>query len=66
MKQGKIYQEKIKDLYKKDAEDNFILQENPIIALNIVSIEDNGKIVYLNSDVRQYEVIREITEGDSK
>jgi hypothetical protein len=28
------------------------IKENPIIALNIVSIEDSGKIVYLNSDVR--------------
>ena len=44
-----IYEEAIKDMYI----DNTI-KENPIIALNIVSIEDSGKIVYLNSDVRQY------------
>lgn len=28
---------------------------NPILALNIVSIEDSGKITYLNSDVINYE-----------
>ena len=28
---------------------------NPILALNIVSIEDSGKITYLNSDVIHYE-----------
>lgn len=29
--------------------------QNPILALNIVSIEDSGKITYLNSTLRQYE-----------
>jgi hypothetical protein len=33
-----------------------MLIDNPIIALNIVSIEDSGKITYLNSEVRQYQV----------
>ncbi len=47
-----IYTEAIKDLQINDN-----LFQNPIIALNIVSIEENGKIVYLNSDVRQYEKI---------
>ena len=28
---------------------------NPIIALNVVSIEDSGRIIYLNSDLRDYE-----------
>ena len=31
-------------------------QQHPIIALNVVSIEDSGKIVYLNNDVRKYTV----------
>ena len=44
-----IYNEKLKDLYK---EENPI--SNPILSLNIVSIEDSGKIVYLNSTVKQY------------
>ena len=48
-----IYNEAIKDMYI----DNTI-KENPIIALNIVSIEDSGKIVYLNSDVRQYKTTK--------
>lgn len=30
--------------------------QHPIIALNVVSIEDSGKIVYLNNDVRKYNV----------
>ena len=34
----------------------FKLKENPILALNIVSIEDSGKIVYLNNSVKQYNV----------
>lgn len=50
----KIYEEKISDLFVKDGE-NFNPVHNPIIKLNIVSIEDSGKINYLNSDVRQYE-----------
>ena len=50
-----IYEEAIKDMYINDT-----IKENPIIALNIVSIEDSGKIVYLNSDVRQYKT----TKGD--
>jgi hypothetical protein len=32
---------------------------NPVIALNVVSIEDSGKIVYLNSDIRSYEVVND-------
>lgn len=61
-----IYKEKLADLwidkdnsYYNGSIDNptdFELVKNPIIALNIVSIEDSGKIIYLNSTVRQYEV----------
>lgn len=49
-----IYEEHLSDLFI-NTEEGFQLKENPIIALNIVSIEDSGKIVYLNSDIRQYE-----------
>ena len=49
-----IYQNSLADLYiKKNNE--FILQEHPIIALNIVSIEESGKIIYLNSSIKKYE-----------
>ena len=60
-----IYNEKLADLwvdkddkYYQDNSKNpkdFELVSNPIVALNIVSIEDSGKIVYLNNDIRQYE-----------
>lgn len=61
-----IYNEKLADLWidkdkkhyaglGKDPED-FELIKHPIIALNIVSLEESGKIIYLNSSVRQYEV----------
>ena len=46
-----IYGERLKDLYIQNN-----LVSDPIIAINIVSIEDNGKIIYLNNEVRQYEV----------
>jgi hypothetical protein len=59
-----LYDEKLADLYidkdPKHFTDNsedpnaFELISNPIIALNIVSIEDSGKIVYLNSDIKKY------------
>ena len=60
-----IYNEKLADLwvdkddkyYPDDSKNpkDFELVSNPIVALNIVSIEDSGKIVYLNNDIRQYE-----------
>ena len=50
-----IYDQKLQDLWVKTT-DAYSLVEHPIIALNIVSIEDSGKITYLNSDIRQYEV----------
>ena len=31
--------------------------KHPMIALNVVSIEDSGKIIYLNSDIRQYDKV---------
>ena len=49
-----IYQNALKDLLQKDSDGVYKQKDNPIIALNIVSIEDSGKIVYLNSDVMQY------------
>ena len=54
---GSIFNEKLVDLYKKE-EGNLKPIDNPILALNVVSIEDSGKIVYLNSDLRQYEVTK--------
>ena len=64
--ENSIYNERIADLwvdkddkrYNDNPLDNphgFELVENPIIALHVVSIEESGRIVYLNSDVRQYE-----------
>lgn len=50
-----IYENSLKDLLQKDSDGKYKPKDNPIIALNIVSIEDSGKIVYLNSDVRQYQ-----------
>lgn len=56
-----ILNEKLADLWiEEDPKHNsgregYHLIDNPIIALNIVSIEDSGKIVYLNGDVVQYE-----------
>lgn len=46
-----LYKESVKDLLK---DSNPIA--NPRIALNVVSIEDSGKITYLNSDLRNYDV----------
>lgn len=68
-----IYDEKLADLWVDRDKDyyegsgyedphDFELIKNPIIALNVVSIEDSGKIIYLNSDVKKYEV----TKGDDK
>lgn len=61
-----IYNEKLENLLvKKDPKcnskaakdkDGYELVPNPILALNVVSIEESGKIVYLNSDIRRYDV----------
>ena len=45
-----MYEEKLLDLTK-----NGNLVEHPVLALNVVSIEDSGKIVYLNSDLIKYD-----------
>lgn len=61
-----IYNEKLENLLvKKDVKHNseavkdengYELEPHPILALNVVSIEESGKIVYLNSDIRRYDV----------
>ena len=43
-----MYNERLEDLWVKE-EDDYRLIEHPIIALNVVSIEDSGKIIYLNT-----------------
>ena len=45
-----LYKESLKDLLKDSKP-----IANPRIALNVVSIEDSGKITYLNSDLRNYD-----------
>ena len=52
-----LYGENLSDLWVKDQNsENYKLVDNPILSLNIVSIEDSGKIVYLNSDLVDYNV----------
>lgn len=52
-----VYDEKLEGLLQWDDEtEKYEPINNPILALNIVSIEDSGKIVYLNSDVLRYNV----------
>lgn len=61
-----IYNEKLENLLvKKDPKHNsdavkdkngYEIEPHPILALNVVSIEESGKIVYLNSDIRRYDV----------
>ena len=51
-----IYGELLKDLqFKSDKDSEFSVVPNPIISLNVVSIEDSGKVVYLDSSIRKYE-----------
>lgn len=52
-----IYEERIQNMFKSNA-GVFSQTPNPLIKISLVSIQDNGKIVYLNSDVRQYEVTK--------
>jgi hypothetical protein len=64
-----IYNEKLENLLvKKDPQsgsdavkdkNGYELVPHPILALNVVSIEESGKIVYLNSDIRRYDVANE-------
>lgn len=58
-----IYDEAIVDLMAK-SNDEFQYKSNPIIALNVVSIEDSGKITYLNSDLITYN--KDITDAVDK
>lgn len=44
-----IYKEALQDMFYQGSP-----VENPRLALNVVSIEDSGRIVYLNSDIRDY------------
>ena len=43
-----LYQEKLANLETKHLIDGYKKEKNPILALNIVSIEDSGKITYLD------------------
>ena len=52
-----VGEELLKDLYIIDDANNEQLVANPVISLSIVSIEDSGKITYLNNDVRKYESV---------
>ena len=53
-----IYEEALSDLYI-ETEGTFNLKEHPLISLNIVSIEDSGKIIYLNNNVRYYDKLHD-------
>ena len=50
-----IYQERLADLQTSTENSEYKPVSNPVLALNVVSIEDSGKIVYLNSSLRTYE-----------
>lgn len=50
-----IYQERLADLQIATEKSEYKPVSNPVLALNVVSIEDSGKIVYLNSSLRTYE-----------
>lgn len=61
-----ILNERLADLFVKTASDaDFRPISNPMIALNVVSIEESGKIVYLNSDLRKYDVSSSYIEDES-
>ena len=49
-----IYREKLLDLKYQTEEGELVQVEHPIIKLSIVSIEDSGRITYLDSSLRQY------------
>jgi hypothetical protein len=60
-----IYSAKLHNLLiKAQGEAEFKPVENPMLALNVVYIEDSGKIVYLNSDLRRYEATNTYTLED--
>ena len=59
-----IYDEQLADLWCRTQEGLLIKEgyiANPIIALNVVSIEDSGKIIYLNNDLKQYSSVNQYT-----
>ena len=56
-----IYQERLQDMQEWDGNE-FTQVNHPMVTLHLVSIQDNGKIVYLNSDVRKYEVSKDNTK----
>ena len=57
-----LYEEKLVNLETKLLS-NYKKEENPILALNIVSIEDSGQITYLDSSIKMYEATRTIKDG---
>lgn len=52
-----LYNEALLHLQKSSGDGIYQDVPNPVIALNVVSIEDSGRIVYLNSDLREYEKV---------
>lgn len=62
-----IYNEKLEDLLvKRDGETEFNLINDPVLSLNVVSIEDSGRIIYLNSDIRHYDELNSYTIGSTQ
>lgn len=51
-----IYNERLEDL-QVDTGDGFKDVEHPLLRLRVVSISDDGKITYLDSSVRNYDVV---------
>ena len=51
-----LYNELLDGLSKSEDGEEYDIVNHPIIALNLVSIEDTGRIIYLNSDLRIYDV----------
>lgn len=58
-----LYEEKLANLEKNNGVNWGMKEQNPILALNIVSIEDSGKITYLDSSIRKYEVTKSTNNG---
>ena len=50
-----ICDEQLENLLLKKTGGSYEPIGNPILSLNVVSIEDSGKIVYLNTDLRHYD-----------
>ena len=65
-----IYDERLenllvhKDLAENQVPSEFEPVENPVLALNVVSIEDSGKVIYLNNDIRDYTNTNTYTDED--